>query len=383
MEKNVRNEVVRRLYNCGITYEKIAKATDISSDTVRKCVNDMGLLPRDAIPVYATSFRLYTMLATKEEKLSEADQIIHDFLHEFLRIDQIRDHLHGTLSTMEQLMSPQFDLEMLPYYKFVCALFGKSRDIDPNMDKKIWGEYLKGAQDHSVINPQSRQACESDLCNICISQYRHRIMPIWDKRIISVIERVLKTLNTREEKVLRMRFGFGEARGMDLEEVAHDFEVTRERIRQIEAKALRRLRHPSRKKVLEVFSVPTQEIFSDVLQKIGQEKLAAELLECVQEAREREEENPQLFDVLLRRVDELELNARTFHCLENHHIEYIFQLVLKTEREVLQFKNFGRKCLREIREVLGGIGLHLGMPMDREVLRRLEDIAGETIGGGK
>jgi RNA polymerase primary sigma factor len=65
--------------------------------------------------------------------------------------------------------------------------------------------------------------------------------------------KVLATLTPREEKVLRMRFGIGEKSDHTLEEVGQDFEVTRERIRQIEAKALRKLRHPSRAKKLQAF----------------------------------------------------------------------------------------------------------------------------------
>ncbi len=65
--------------------------------------------------------------------------------------------------------------------------------------------------------------------------------------------KVLATLTTREEKVLRMRFGIGESSDHTLEEVGQDFNVTRERIRQIEAKALRKLRHPSRSKRLKAF----------------------------------------------------------------------------------------------------------------------------------
>jgi RNA polymerase primary sigma factor len=64
---------------------------------------------------------------------------------------------------------------------------------------------------------------------------------------------VLDTLTPREEKVLRLRFGLDDGRARTLEEVGREFEVTRERIRQIEAKALRKLRHPSRSKKLKDF----------------------------------------------------------------------------------------------------------------------------------
>ena len=64
---------------------------------------------------------------------------------------------------------------------------------------------------------------------------------------------VLNTLTDREKKVLRLRFGLDDGRARTLEEVGREFKVTRERIRQIEAKALRKLRHPSRSKKLKDF----------------------------------------------------------------------------------------------------------------------------------
>ena len=65
--------------------------------------------------------------------------------------------------------------------------------------------------------------------------------------------RVLKSLTPREEQVLKMRFGVGDGSEHTLEEVGRSFNVTRERIRQIESKALRKLRHPSRSKKLRPF----------------------------------------------------------------------------------------------------------------------------------
>ena len=64
---------------------------------------------------------------------------------------------------------------------------------------------------------------------------------------------VLKSLTPREEKVIKMRFGVGDGSERTLEEVGQNFAVTRERIRQIEAKALRKLRHPSRSRKLRAF----------------------------------------------------------------------------------------------------------------------------------
>ena len=73
------------------------------------------------------------------------------------------------------------------------------------------------------------------------------------KNLVEKVQRVLSTLTPREERVLRMRFGIGEKYDHTLEEVGQDFSVTRERIRQIEAKSLRKLRHPSRSKRLKSF----------------------------------------------------------------------------------------------------------------------------------
>jgi RNA polymerase primary sigma factor len=67
------------------------------------------------------------------------------------------------------------------------------------------------------------------------------------------IDKTLSTLTPREEKVIRMRLGIGEETDYTLEEVGNVFGLTRERIRQIESKALRKLKHPSRLKMLESF----------------------------------------------------------------------------------------------------------------------------------
>lgn len=76
-----------------------------------------------------------------------------------------------------------------------------------------------------------------------------------EKETAEQVERVLSTLTPREEKVLRMRFGIGMARDHTLEEVGRELSLTRERVRQIEAKALRKLKHPSRIRILKTLVV--------------------------------------------------------------------------------------------------------------------------------
>ena len=82
--------------------------------------------------------------------------------------------------------------------------------------------------------------------------------------------------------------------------------------------------------------------------------------EPVEQAREEEPLNENLF----RSVDELELSVRSANCLQNANILLIGELVQKTDAQMLKTKNFGRKSLKEIREILADMGLHLGMEIE-------------------
>lgn len=76
------------------------------------------------------------------------------------------------------------------------------------------------------------------------------------------------------------------------------------------------------------------------------------------------ETSPRFNENLNRRVDELELSVRSANCLANANIRYIGELVQKTEAEILKTKNFGRKSLNEIKEILAEMGLSLGMKLE-------------------
>ena len=70
-------------------------------------------------------------------------------------------------------------------------------------------------------------------------------------------------------------------------------------------------------------------------------------------------------------VEELELSVRSYNCLKNANIQTIAELVQKTDGEMLKTRNFGRKSLNEIKEILEDMGLHLGMKVDEEDLKQI------------
>lgn len=98
---------------------------------------------------------------------------------------------------------------------------------------------------------------------------------------------------------------------------------------------------------------------------------------------EPKEDEPklQLNENLFRRVEEIELSVRSANCLENADIKYIGELVQRTEGEMMRTKNFGKKSLNEIKEILGEMGLSLGMKIDGFPARHALEKHGEGVGG--
>ncbi len=88
-----------------------------------------------------------------------------------------------------------------------------------------------------------------------------------------------------------------------------------------------------------------------------------------------EDDDLEFNPLLLKKVDELELSVRSANCLKNDNIVYIGDLIQKTEAEMLRTPNFGRKSLNEIKEVLTGMGLHLGMDIVDWPPENIEDLA--------
>lgn len=116
--------------------------------------------------------------------------------------------------------------------------------------------------------------------------YKTMMKEIMGDMLKKTVSDVLKTLTSKEEKIVRLRFGIDNETEKTLEEVGKVFDVTRERVRQIEKKALKKLRHPSRSKKLKGWHneyVKIREI------KGGEEQKKKKRNICIQEKRESEE----------------------------------------------------------------------------------------------
>ena len=102
-----------------------------------------------------------------------------------------------------------------------------------------------------------------------------------------------------------------------------------------------------------------------------EEEEEEEFLDSSRSDTERDRNNEPIFNSnLLKSVEELELSVRSYNCLKNANIKTIADLVQKTEQEMLRTKNFGRKSLNEIKEILSTMGLRLGMRVDLDALNR-------------
>ena len=86
------------------------------------------------------------------------------------------------------------------------------------------------------------------------------------------------------------------------------------------------------------------------------------------------QEKQKMWINLAKSVEELELSVRSYNCLKNANIETIAELVQKTDSEMLRTRNFGRKSLNEIKEILDGMELHLGVKLDEEDLKHITQL---------
>lgn len=196
------------------------------------------------------------------------------------------------------------------------------------------------------------------------------------KEIEENIEYVLNNTMTPEEAgIIRMRFR-GE---MSLEDVGKTFGKTRERIRQLELKALRKLRHPSRSKAIftpfkltqeikertEVLNQKNKELADNITQCLNQIDILSKALEGV--GIKVTTEKPISYAVTLaRNIDEFDFSVRAYNCMKRAGINTIGDLTERTEEEMKKVRNLGGRGLQEIKEKMTSLGVRFMSEEERK-----------------
>lgn len=172
----------------------------------------------------------------------------------------------------------------------------------------------------------------------------------------------LDTLEEREKKVILKRF----RDRMTLAQVGEGMSITRERVRQIEAKALRKLRHPSRIKLMQGVSlVEYNQLYAELNDlKLLNDELNNKLNKIVKDI----ENLPHILDLSRiindgefknKPIEELNFSVRTYNSLTRAGVENLRDLLNMTELEVMGIRNLGRKSLNEIVQTLDDLGYKL------------------------
>lgn len=102
-------------------------------------------------------------------------------------------------------------------------------------------------------------------------------------------------------------------------------------------------------------------------------------VEFEEEDKEKKDEHEEIRKLLSMSINEIELSVRAANCVAGANIKTIGELVQKTEAEMLKYRNFGKKSLNEIKEILTGMGLSLGMQIEHIIERQLPEIGEEDI----
>lgn len=157
-------------------------------------------------------------------------------------IIRIPVHLQETIQKLNRLEDKYKRMELDVDVEKICEIAGIKKEIYYKL-KKIQNTFLKTVSLYTLVGEEE----ETELIELINSEEDKSLEDIIIKRELKeIINETLSTLTPREEGIIRKRFGFDDGEPKTLEKIGQSYRVTRERIRQIEAKALRKLRHPSR-----------------------------------------------------------------------------------------------------------------------------------------
>ncbi len=293
---------------------------------------------------------------------------VGELLAYLLAVEESRRRLYGIGRTSEQE----------PYVRLFMAVaeVEESQGSATRTVTALWNLYLRRLADGEVEAPESVMDLRVILSREIEAVDRGGIWPSWTDEMSRLLNTAIKRLGHRQRDVVGLRYGFGR-QTHTLAEIGQRLGITSQAVGNIDKLTREQIRKSSEFATADRYMRPLSGL-TEELRRVDEEnvRLRAELERACERIEALEngilsEEQGSLSGNLFKRVDELELSVRSANCLQNAGIEFIYQLVEKTEADLLKTKNFGRKSLNEIKEILAELGLKLGMrlPADFRVLR--------------
>ncbi len=388
---DIRRRIVVELFDIGLTIRNIAEALKIETcsvvfdiksirgkkePTISKNLGTTNRLDRVEL-LYSIALQRYAELVN-QPPYSIQDREVHkgvvDALASYLDIKYLDGVAQGIWSSIKPKIFPNDPEEYKGYRHLLTVIFRRDRIgifIPLNQDKEngsqtLFNFYLKyickekNAPKRSEFSDSFANWIEEEsLQNICV--------PLTENSI-RIIDAALKTIFPREEKVICMTFGI-RSKKITLEECGDEIGRTKERARQIQATAIRKLRHPNRRRdLIQLVSHPNI-LANEFLKGIAKRDTAEEekLKEVIFANLPIGKEGKTLDEILNTSIEELDVSVRTYNFFKRTNIKIIRDLVRRSEAECLRIKHFGRKSLNELRELLMNMGgLYFGMKFDNK-----------------
>ncbi|TSC68821.1 MAG: DNA-directed RNA polymerase subunit alpha [Parcubacteria group bacterium Gr01-1014_66] len=362
----------------GLSSSEIAGATGISEHTIaadrhRERMSSVKLSRQQKFQKLLADYSLCMFLSPSG---SHAD--FCKVLERALKAPEIVLKLKGMEEAAKALCITRFASDDKPFYDLLISVFQKSLFEIPN-PKELWHEYLHDVH-MSVMKggnviwmlPDSHDALITKLAYGYTDAFHGAIKLKWTSKIGQMIREgiieILEGLTEKESTIVKMRFGIEYDRKYTRSEIGKHLDIDKERVRQIEAQAIRKLKNPSmllgRIPLIYVLLGGNKELFFLYQQRCAE---VARLKEAL--AYEEEFKIPKAFSAaqikfLATPIDELYLSVRACNSLKNANFKYLGDAAQKTDCGLLRTRNFGRKSIREIREILQKNGMDFGIRLD-------------------
>jgi len=381
---DLRPEVVRTLASFGMTNEAIATATGWSDSQINTDIRAMGGRAAfmdttvDAAVHYQRAFRAYIRQDFGVWK-KIADHVLNA-LRAWLEFDRIEAGIKVAESILKALADvPQDGTDVQKLWSW-C--FGAHEEHHRPLT--LMTQFVHIVETEEAAVPCSPEEVIALIVTNSANTYRKFVAPWLELEDSEAIMAAYSELDEREQHVVSHRFGLTMSGDVSREpksyqEIGVLMSLSRERVRQLETRARQRLAtalksNPRLQRFAEARQQPgVQLVVSRALDReLGRRLLSAEnriseletqIIEHGFQPRGSVTGAGRWSEHLYKRFDELELSVRSRSCLENANLEYIYELVERTEAEWLKRKLFGRKAMNEIKEGLHELGLSLGMDL--------------------